>query len=225
MFFLARNCLFVWVRWTRVNKTYTIYDTRLKISGLLEGSEYQFRVTAVNAAGYSQPSDASPYILCKDPTCKELIFVSAKPHFIVISDLWGKFSKRIAQDTTSTFIFLICCSDTPAPPSMPRITDTTKHSISMTWTRPMYDGGSDVTGYVVEILEEGSEQWYRATTKALKTNQYVAAGLAANKKYQFRVAAINSNGTGEFSEPSVEIEPLERVGKSVLLFVVEHTKS
>lgn len=87
----------------------------------------------------------------------------------------------------------------------------------------MYDGGSDVTGYVVEILEEGSEQWYRATTKALKTNQYVAAGLAANKKYQFRVAAVNSNGTGEFSEPSAEIEPLERVGKSVLLFVAEHS--
>lgn len=56
-----------------MNKTYTIYDIRLKITGLLEGSEYQFRVTAVNAAGYSQPSDASPYILCKDPTCETVI--------------------------------------------------------------------------------------------------------------------------------------------------------
>lgn len=53
-----------------MNKTYTIYDTRLKIIGLLEGSEYLFRVTATNAAGDSQPSDASPYVLCKDPTCK-----------------------------------------------------------------------------------------------------------------------------------------------------------
>lgn len=78
----------------------------------------------------------------------------------------------------------------------------------------MYDGGSDVSGYVVEILEEGSEQWYRATAKALKTNEYVAAGLAANKKYRFRVAAVNSNGTGEFSDPSVEIEPMERIGES-----------
>ena len=61
------------LRWTRVNKTFTIYDTRLKISGLLEGSDYQFRVTAVNAAGNSQPSDASQYVLCKDPTCKHHI--------------------------------------------------------------------------------------------------------------------------------------------------------
>lgn len=58
-----------------MNRTYTIYDTRLKINGLLEGSEYQFRVTAVNAAGYSQPSDASPYIICKDPTCTKIIFL------------------------------------------------------------------------------------------------------------------------------------------------------
>lgn len=79
----------------------------------------------------------------------------------------------------------------------------------------MYDGGSDVTGYVVEILEEGIEQWYRATSKALQTNEYVAAGLAANKKYRFRVAALNNKGTGEFSEPSAEVEPLEKIGESL----------
>jgi len=79
----------------------------------------------------------------------------------------------------------------------------------------MYDGGSDVSGYVVEILEEGTEQWYRATAKALKTTQYVAAGLASNRKYRFRVAAINCKGTGEFSEPSAEVEPLERIGELV----------
>lgn len=116
------------------------------------------------------------------------------------------------RDKLHTSVGLLL-SDTPAPPSMPRITDTTKHSISMTWTRPMYDGGADVTGYVVEILEEDSEQWYRATAKPIKSNEYVATGLAANKKYRFRVAAINSNGTGELSEPSAETEPLERIGE------------
>lgn len=58
------------LRWTRVNKDYTIYDTRLKVTGLMENSEYQFRITAVNAAGNSEPSEASQYILCKEPSCK-----------------------------------------------------------------------------------------------------------------------------------------------------------
>uniref|UniRef100_A0A8C3F649 Titin n=1 Tax=Chrysemys picta bellii TaxID=8478 RepID=A0A8C3F649_CHRPI len=54
----------------RVNRDYTVYDTRLKVTGLMEHSEYQFRVTAVNAAGNSEPSDASQSILCKEPSCK-----------------------------------------------------------------------------------------------------------------------------------------------------------
>lgn len=63
------------VRWTRVNKDVTIYDTRLKITNLMESCEYQFRVSAVNAAGNSEPSESSQYILCKDPTCKCQIFI------------------------------------------------------------------------------------------------------------------------------------------------------
>lgn len=64
------------VRWTRVNKEYIIYDTRLKITGLLEGSDYQFRVTATNAAGNSQPSEASEYAFCREPTCESPIIYS-----------------------------------------------------------------------------------------------------------------------------------------------------
>lgn len=86
----------------------------------------------------------------------------------------------------------------------------------------MYDGGSDVTGYVIEILEEDSEQWYRATAKPIKTNEYVAGGLAANKKYRFRVAAINGNGTGEFSDPSGEIEPLEKIGEFISISLIPY---
>lgn len=77
----------------------------------------------------------------------------------------------------------------------------------------MYDGGADVIGYIVEMLEEGTEQWYRAHQKHLKNTQFIAVGLASNKKYCFRVAALNANGMSEFSDPCAEIEPLERIGE------------
>lgn len=58
------------LRWTRVNKDYVVYDTRLKVTGLMEGCDYQFRVTAVNAAGNSEPSEASNFICCREPSCE-----------------------------------------------------------------------------------------------------------------------------------------------------------
>lgn len=92
--------------------------------------------------------------------------------------------------------------------------DTTKHSISLIWTKPTYDGGADLLGYVLEMKEEGTEQWYRPhTTATLRNPEFTVTGLKTSQKYRFRVAATNVNGMSEFSESSAEIEPVERIGK------------
>lgn len=101
----------------------------------------------------------------------------------------------------------------PAPPSIPRVTDTTKDSVSLAWTRPTEDGGADVIGYVLEMQEVGAEQWSKAHEKILREPEYTVIGLASCKKYVFRVAAINVNGTGDFSDPCSETEPVERLGE------------
>lgn len=103
--------------------------------------------------------------------------------------------------------------DTPAAPSAPRVVDTTMHSISLAWSKPTYDGGADILGYILEMKEEGTEQWYRPhTTPTLRNAEFTVTGLKTTQKYQFRVAATNVNGMSEFSESSAEIEPVERIG-------------
>uniref|UniRef100_A0A8C3KL55 Titin n=1 Tax=Calidris pygmaea TaxID=425635 RepID=A0A8C3KL55_9CHAR len=93
------------------------------------------------------------------------------------------------------------------------VVDTTKHSISLAWSKPTYDGGADILGYVLEMKEEGTEQWYRPhTTATLRNAEFTVTGLKTTQKYQFRVAATNVNGMSEFSELSAEIEPVERIG-------------
>lgn len=111
-------------------------------------------------------------------------------------------------------IFLHYIVDTPGAPSIPRVVDTTKHSISLAWTRSMYDGGSDIIGYVLEMKEESMEQWYRAHTKdTIRNTEYTITGLTTDKKYYFRVASVNINGISEYSESSAVIEAVERIGK------------
>lgn len=69
-------------------------------------------------------------------------------------------------------------------------------------------------GYILEMQEAGAEEWKKAHEKSLRGTEYTVTGLCAGKKYCFRVAGININGTGDFSEPCAETEPVERIGKS-----------
>lgn len=103
--------------------------------------------------------------------------------------------------------------DTPGPPSAPRVVDTTKHSISLAWTKPMYDGGTDIIGYVLEMQEKDTDQWYRVHTNAtIRNAEFTVTDLKMGQKYSFRVAAVNVKGMSEYSESTAEIEPVERLG-------------
>lgn len=77
----------------------------------------------------------------------------------------------------------------------------------------MDDGGADVMGYILEMQEAGAEEWKKAHEKTLRAAEHVVTGLSEGKKYCFRVAGFNINGTGDFSEPCAETEPVERIGK------------
>uniref|UniRef100_A0A8C3ERN1 Immunoglobulin like and fibronectin type III domain containing 1 n=1 Tax=Corvus moneduloides TaxID=1196302 RepID=A0A8C3ERN1_CORMO len=55
------------VTWLPVTSV-PVKDKKLKVTGLKEGVQYEFRVAAVNAAGTGQPSDPSEPSFARDPT-------------------------------------------------------------------------------------------------------------------------------------------------------------
>ena len=76
---------------------------------------------------------------------------------------------------------------------------TSKHSVDLTWKEPADNGGSDITGYLIEKCDMTTNIWRRATTST--TTSTTVSCLEEHKEYKFRVIAENLVG---ISEPGPE---------------------
>uniref|UniRef100_A0A8C8VEL6 Titin n=1 Tax=Pelusios castaneus TaxID=367368 RepID=A0A8C8VEL6_9SAUR len=86
----------------------------------------------------------------------------------------------------------------PGPPGNPRVLDTSKSSITIAWNKPIYDGGSEITGYMVEIALPEEDEWKIVTPSAgLKATSFTITDLKENQEYKIRIYAMNSEGIGE----------------------------
>ena len=92
---------------------------------------------------------------------------------------------------------LIFCS-TAAPTASSHIdtSSTTSRSVSMSWTEiECIERNGPITNYTVEFQEVGG-----ALIPGVVVNRtFTASGLTPYTNYTFRVAGVNDNGTGPFS--------------------------
>ena len=108
-------------------------------------------------------------------------------------------------------------SDVPDAPGKPDVANIDTSSIHLEWTPPRHDGGSPITGYVIEKRDTVSERWMKVTKAPLKELNFTVGDLIENTQYQFRVSAENKAGLGEPSEPSQIIKaklPFGKLGRS-----------
>ena len=73
-----------------------------------------------------------------------------------------------------------------------------KDRVTLAWKAPKDDGGSRVTGYVIERRDtsKGSDAWI-PVTQACKETHFTVPSLLDGHEYEFRVMATNENGTSE----------------------------
>lgn len=113
----------------------TNYAVYLQIPDLIEGNEYQFRVSAENKVGVGPPSEPSKPVMAKDP--------------------WGKCmtNTNIAWNITVVVISSLL-TEKPGKPDPPEILTMKKNSIELKWKPPFDDGGAPITSY--QVCHQGS---------------------------------------------------------------------
>ncbi|KAI8775763.1 titin isoform X2, partial [Biomphalaria glabrata] len=89
----------------------------------------------------------------------------------------------------------------PSRPVGPiKLTDLTRSSVTLTWKPSEEDGGSEITGYVLEYREGFKMTWTPVKVVAPDITSYTAQNLKEGQEYVFRVMAENSVGRSDALE-------------------------
>uniref|UniRef100_A0AAR2KEW8 Titin n=1 Tax=Pygocentrus nattereri TaxID=42514 RepID=A0AAR2KEW8_PYGNA len=97
-------------------------------------------------------------------------------------------------------VYYKACDPTfkPGPPTNAHLVDTTKNSVTIEWSRPIYDGGLDIQGYIVEICKADEEEWLTCTPPTgLNNTKFTITKLTEHQEYKVQICALNKLGVGE----------------------------
>src|SRR5438445_1825374 len=155
--------------WTTIVSNSGSTATTYSDTGLTPGTTYTYRVSSVNSAGTSSPSNT-------------------------------------ASATTLAVA--------PSPPTGLTATAASSSQINLSWTAPN-NGGSPITGYMIERSANGGTTWSTLVANTGSTaTTYSNVGLPPRASFTYRVSAINSVGT---SPPSNTASATTNVGTVALV--------
>lgn len=86
----------------------------------------------------------------------------------------------------------------------------------MTWQPPEDNGGSTISGYIIERKEAKSDRWLRINKNYVTMTRYRSSGLIEGLEYEYRITAVNSRGAGKPSESSAITVAMDPIGKAPL---------
>ncbi|XP_036400675.1 titin-like [Megalops cyprinoides] len=254
--------------WTVVEPK--IQDVSYKVTKLLSGNEYIFRVMAVNKYGIGEPLESEP-VIARNPfkppgapsvpeasaiTRDSMVLTWDRPEDNGGSEIdsyilekrdkegirWTKCNKKrlndlrfrvtglteghfyefrvsaenaagVGQPSAASEFYKACdATYPPGPPNNPKVTDHSSTTVSLAWSKPIYDGGAEIKGYVVEMKEASEDEWTTCTPPTgVQETHYTVKRLKENAEYNFRICAINVEGVGEHADITGSVIAAEKL--------------
>jgi fumarate reductase subunit D len=94
---------------------------------------------------------------------------------------------------------------TPGAPTTLTASSNTNTQVALSWTAPVYNGGSAITDYVVEYKLSSEPTTWSTFADGTSTNTTATVtGLTEGLSYDFRVSTVNAIGQGGVSNTATE---------------------
>lgn len=137
-------------------------------------------------------------------------------------DLKGLFPVSSGVSVFLIFVLLSLPAEPPGPPAGLKVGDSTKTSITLSWSKPVYDGGAPIIGYSLDMRlkseadpEKPTEGWKRIDTHGpLVLTEFTIGQLDEKQEYEFKVSARNQVGWGRHAYLKEAVFPKEILGKN-----------
>jgi len=111
-------------------------------------------------------------------------------------------------------------TQTPPPSTIPdtptglTATTVSPSQINLSWSAPLDDGGSPLTGYQIEVMVD-TGPWSILVANTGISTSYADTGLSPSTTYTYRVSAINSIGTSIASTEASGTTPTPPTGTNI----------
>lgn len=92
--------------------------------------------------------------------------------------------------------------DEPGKTSAPDIVDYDSDFVELKWDKPESDGGSPITGYIIEKRDKFNPNWEKCAEVEGDVTRGKVNDLIEGTPYEFRIRAVNKAGPGEASDAS-----------------------
>jgi len=97
-----------------------------------------------------------------------------------------------------------------------KVEEVRANHVKVKWDKPEDNGGSEITGYVLEKMDLDTGRWIPAGEVSPNEKTFTFSGLTPKKKYKFRVKAVNKEGESEPLEVEEAIVAKNPYGKNTL---------